>query len=100
MKQSTDKKVIFASEGIVGSLIHKSANAELVKLTLEPGANLQPHLVDFAAVFYVITGQGQFFFQDHKKEVRAGDAVEAEPNTRRGFSNTGKGQLEILVVKS
>lgn len=100
MKQSADKTVIFTSEGIVGTLVHKSANAELVKLTLEPGANLQPHLVDFAAIFYVITGQGLFFYQDHKEEIRAGDTVEAEPNTKRGFLNTGKGQFEILVIKS
>ncbi|GAB4268233.1 MAG: hypothetical protein Kow0029_03460 [Candidatus Rifleibacteriota bacterium] len=90
---------IFETDGVVGLLLNKSDYGECVKLEIQPGAILKKHRVDFAATFYVICGEGVFLSKKGENEIRQGSIMVADANTERGFANTGREVLEVLVIK-
>jgi mannose-6-phosphate isomerase-like protein (cupin superfamily) len=95
----SESKVIFEAEGVVGRFMHKSEKSEFVKLEIQPQKKLKKHLVDFAATFFVVSGEGLFLSQNDSQTIKKDSVFTCEANTERGFENTGSELLEILVVK-
>lgn len=90
---------VYAAAGVTGRLLRSYEGGQLLKLEIAAGVSLKPHLVDFAAEFYVLEGTGNYLYQGEEVGIVSGDLVWAEADTERGFINTGSGPLQILVIK-
>ncbi|MFZ5950248.1 MAG: cupin domain-containing protein [Candidatus Rifleibacteriota bacterium] len=92
-------KIVYQVNGVTGRALGKGPGFELLKLEIEAGVTLAPHLVDFAAEFYVIAGRGRFIYQQEEITIGKDCLVSAATKTSRGFINEGEEVMEILVVK-
>ena len=90
---------VFETDGVIGKLLIKSEYCEAIKLEIQPNKTLARHLVDFAATFFVISGEGIYLSSSQESVIFAGTIIVEHANTERGFTNTGKNALEILVIK-
>ncbi|MEW6710258.1 MAG: hypothetical protein AB1403_10590 [Candidatus Riflebacteria bacterium] len=92
-------KIVYQQNGVTGRFLQKGPGFELLKLEIEAGITLAPHLVDFAAEFLVIAGRGRYIYQQEEVTVGKDCLVSASTKTSRGFINEGKEVMEILVIK-
>ncbi|GAB4168828.1 MAG: hypothetical protein Kow00108_02170 [Calditrichia bacterium] len=79
-------------------IFSKSA-VELVYLELEPGQKLDPHSVDFTATFFVLSGNGFLLTGEETIPVESEEVFRFAPEEKRGWENTGKEPLRLLVWK-
>lgn len=99
IKKEKDGKIVYQQGGVTGRLLSAYAGGQLLRLEIEAGVRLEPHLVDFAAEFYVLNGSGIFIYEGESAEIACGEVVSADANTARGFENNGSENLEVLVIK-
>ncbi len=72
---------------------------EVVHLTLQPYQHIDLHAMPFQVVFFVRSGEGTLAFQEGGVEATSGDCLQVNPGILRGWRNTGKSPLEIVVMK-
>ena len=100
MKYSeSDGKVVFNKDGALGRVIHTTEKVEYVRLTLQNGAEVEPHVLPFASTFFVISGAATLVIDDKTIDVVTGDIVEALPGTSRSVMNHTETAVELLVIK-
>ncbi len=75
-------------------------DVELIHLKFSPGETLEKHANPFDVVFYVVEGTGELEVEQEKKQISQDTAIEVPANLMRGWKNTGKGNLRILVIKA
>ena len=74
-------------------------DAELIHLTFAAGQALETHANPFDVVFYVLEGAGELEVWDERRAVTRDTAIEVPAGVMRGWRNTGKEDLRVLVIK-
>lgn len=93
---TTAEKVPFNLDGRKMYTGHK---VELIHLCLKPGEVLEKHANPFDVVFYILEGNGIVETDDQSASVEPDMSIEIESGVNRGLTNTGNGDLRLLVVK-
>lgn len=82
-----------------GRIVYTSDRFEVVHLSLKPGEGMELHTMPFEVIFFVREGCGTLCFDDDEVKGSSGDCIHVEPGVRRGWRNSGRTDLEILVMK-
>lgn len=98
--KNEDAKVILNKDGIVGKRLLTSTKNEFVRISIEPGFELEPHAVPFDAKFYLIDGEGILTIGEDSHVIKRDTLVECDKHVKRGWKNLGARTLEILVIKN
>jgi quercetin dioxygenase-like cupin family protein len=73
---------------------------EVIHLNFSPGETLEKHANPFDVIFYVLEGTGELEVEQEKRQIAPDTAIEVASNVMRGWKNTGKGNLRVLVIKA
>lgn len=95
----SESHIVYDEQGGIGRLVADAEKADFVHLSLGVGAKIDPHALDMAVTFYVISGCGTLFVDDSEIVVGTGDVIEVKAGASRSWNNDGDAQLEILAVK-
>ena len=90
---------ILDAPGITGDKLTSFDGFEMVRISIAPGKEIQPHAMPIKVVFYLIAGSGLLSCDGKDYRVEVGSTVECQANLQRGWKNEGEENLEILVVK-
>ncbi len=99
IKTKKDNENILSMAGLTGDKLLNSENLEFVKLTIEPGKEIAPHAMPMKVIFYLISGQGELYFDGELYIIEQGTIIECETKKERGWKNIGDDILELLVIK-
>jgi mannose-6-phosphate isomerase-like protein (cupin superfamily) len=83
-----DGKILFASEKF-----------EIIHLTLNPGDKIDQHAQPFDVLFFVLAGQGTLECDTRLLDGNENTTIFVPAGTLRGWENTGKTVLKLLVIK-
>ncbi|MEZ4599007.1 MAG: cupin domain-containing protein [Syntrophotaleaceae bacterium] len=73
--------------------------AEVIHLCFKPGETLAKHTNPFDVVFYVLEGTGNLEVDDQTLTAGSDTLIEVSAPEQRGWTNTGSGDLRVLVIK-
>jgi len=90
------KKVPF---NLDGHLLFNSEKADLVHLCLHPGQIIERHSNPIQVVFFVLEGEGTFFFNEREIISTVNDCFTVLPGELRGWQNHTANDLKLLVFK-
>jgi mannose-6-phosphate isomerase-like protein (cupin superfamily) len=93
---TTAEKVPF---NLDGRKMYAGQKVELIHLCLKSGEVLDKHSNPFDVVFYILEGNGIVETDDQSTSVEPDMSIEIESGVNRGLTNTGNGDLRLLVVK-
>jgi len=94
-----DLKGFLKAEKVEAKKIPTGFSAQCVNIVLQPGGNLPVHTTPVDVIFYVLKGTGTVEIGEEKKEVSEGMFIESPRNILHGWSNFGKEELSVLVIK-
>lgn len=92
-------KVVYGTQKVLGLQLAVLEEAEFVELTLMKEGNIPPHALEVSATFYVVSGEGMLSIDGSPHAVKAGDVAASPAGSTREVTNTGDGDLKLLVVK-
>ena len=92
-------EIVFDAGGACGKKLHVANGCEFVVLTLSPGSEIAPHVLDIAVSFYVISGEGKLVSDGVSSDVASGDLIETTAGSERSVSHSGDNDLKLLVIK-
>ncbi len=95
----TESHIVYDEKGSVGRLVAEAEKADFVQLSLGVDAEIEPHSLDQAVTFYVVSGCGTLYVDDSEIIVSQGDVIEVKSGATRGWKNDGDTNLEALAVK-
>jgi quercetin dioxygenase-like cupin family protein len=72
---------------------------EVIHLILKEGEILDRHKNPTDVVFYIISGKGILEAGDNRYILTENTCIQIEANMERGWINSGKGDLVLLVIK-
>ncbi len=72
---------------------------EVIHIVIEEGKILDRHKNPTDVVFYVLSGKGIFEAGDRRYILSENACIQIEGEMERGWINTGKGDLVLLVIK-
>jgi quercetin dioxygenase-like cupin family protein len=75
-------------------------DVELIHLVFSPGETLAKHANPFDVIFYVVEGTGLLEVDEEQRLIEKDTAIEVPANVMRGWKNTGRGNLRVLVIKA
>ncbi len=99
VKSLKNAEVIFNMEGAMGNKLHKKNNIEIVHLNIKKNIKLEKHKLPLDVVFYVLNGNGFFYYNDESIKVEKGTLIECPKNSERSWENSGDEDLKVLVIK-
>ena len=82
-----------------GLKLLQTASTEFVELTLMKGGNVPAHSLDIPVTFYVAEGRGTLAVDGTAFAISQGDMVSSKAGSTRELTNTGDGDLRVLVIK-
>ena len=91
--------VVYGTPKVLGLKILETETTEYVELTLMKGGNVPPHSLDIPVTFYVAEGRGTLAIDGKESAVGIGDMAASASGTTRELTNTGDGDLKVLVIK-
>lgn len=95
----SEAHVVYDAKGSIGKLVADAEKANFVHLSLGIGAEIEPHTLDQAVTFYVISGCGTLYVDNNEIIVSTSDVIEVKSGANRGWKNDGDTLMEILAVK-
>ncbi len=99
IKTKKDNENVLSMAGLTGDKLLNSENLEFVKLRIEAGNEIAPHAMPIKVIFYLVSGQGELYFDGESYIIEQGTIIECESQKERGWKNIGKEILEVLVIK-
>ncbi len=84
---------------IAAHKLYGSPRNELIHLCFRPGEVLEKHCNPFDVIFYVLEGTGTLEVDDQSVAAGPDTVIEVSAPELRGWTNTGAGDLRILVIK-
>jgi len=72
---------------------------EVIHLIIEEGKVLDRHKKPFDAIFYIISGKGILEAGDNRYVLNENTCIQIEANMERGWINSGKGNLVLLIIQ-
>lgn len=79
--------------------IQENEKTALMRINLEPGASVDPHVNEKTVIFFVLNGSGDLRINEEKFSLVANDSIEVSGGSMRGWTVTGSSPLKLLVVK-
>lgn len=79
--------------------IQENNETALIRINLEPGASVEPHVNEKTVIFFVLNGSGDLTINEEKFSLKANDSIEVTHGAMRGWTVTSSTKLELLVVK-
>jgi gentisate 1,2-dioxygenase len=65
---------------------------------LQPDKVLEPHIGDTEEIHYILNGNGLFTYEDEVVKVMEGDVIYVPSGVKHGMKNSGKINLEYIVL--
>jgi len=84
---------------IEGYKVHSSSSLEVIHLCLQPGEDIPQHANHFDVVVCLIKGEITLNMGENKIQLALYDTVEVEKDKDRGFSNNGKEETRLIIIK-
>ena len=81
-------------------LLFKFPNLEMIRIHLEPGTAIENHINEWRIVFYLLQGEGELNVEGENYHLGAHQSIAVEAGKKRFWSNPGKEQLHLLVIKT
>jgi len=81
-------------------MLFKFPNLELIRLHLEPGCSMENHSNEWRIIFHVLRGEGSLEVEGHTHILGEQQSIAVEAGKHRFWSNPGKQDLELLVIKT
>lgn len=81
-------------------MLFRFPNLELIRLHLSPGSSIENHTNPWRIVFHVIRGEGLLDVEGSTHTLREEQSIAVEAGMHRFWSNPGKQDLELLVIKT
>ncbi len=95
-KLQTAERVPF---NLDGRKLFIDPRAEIIHLCLKPGEVLATHTNPFDVAIFVVEGHGKAESDGAVADIVANDCLSIPSGAQRGLSNTGNGNLRVLVFK-
>ena len=92
-------KLVFETPQVRGLSLMETERTEFVELTLMKGGNVPAHSLDIQVTFYVAEGRGTLAVDGTAFAISQGDMVSSKAGSTRELTNTGDGDLRVLVIK-
>lgn len=92
-------RVVYGTPKVLGLLLAQNTAAEFVELTLLKGGSVPAHSLEIPVSFYIVEGEGTVSVDGGKFAAGAGDMVFSKAGSVRELTNTGDGDLKVLVIK-
>ncbi len=82
------------------SFFEKASDFKFIfrKRVLHPGAAIGYHLQKEDEVYYILSGTGVMQMNGKEFPVKAGDGILTRPGSSHGLKQTGKDDLELIIV--
>ena len=93
-------EIIPVSEGIDARLMYDHENAQIIHITLKPGAVLKKHTTPVDVAFFVIEGEGIIEIGKERKIVGPNTLIESPANIPHGWRNESDKDMRFLVIKA
>ena len=84
---------------VEGYLMHTSATLELIHLCLQPGQAIPPHSNPIDIVACLVEGEATLQTDKIQVKLELYAVVEIEKDVERGFTNNGKSEARLLIMK-
>jgi quercetin dioxygenase-like cupin family protein len=84
---------------IAAHKLFAAPKAEVIHLRFKPGEVLEKHTNPFDVVFYVLEGTGTLDVDEKTFTAGPDTLIEISAPELRGWTNTGTGDLRVLVIK-
>ncbi len=81
-------------------MLFQFENLEMIRIHLDPGTSIENHVNEWRIVFYLLQGEGHLTVEGETKHLTAHQSIAVEAGKERFWSNTGKDELQLLVVKT
>ena len=81
-------------------MLFRFQNLELIRLHLTPGASIENHINEWRMVFHVLRGEGTLDVEGRTFTLREEQSIAVEGGKHRFWTNPGKQDLELLVIKT
>jgi quercetin dioxygenase-like cupin family protein len=86
--------------GIDARRLLETRNARVIHMTIEPGAELNPHTTPVDVLFFVLAGAGMLSAGGEERVVRAGSLVGSPAGELHSWRNVSGEPLQLLIVKT
>ena len=90
---------VYGTPKVLGLKLLETEATEYVELTLMEEGNVPAHSLEIPVTFYVAEGAGTLSVDGKEFKVGKGDMVMSKAGSVRELTNTGKGDLRVLVMK-
>jgi len=84
---------------VEGYLMHTSASLEVIHLCLQPGQAIPPHSNPIDIVACLVEGEATLQTDKIQVKLELYAVVEIEKDVERGFTNNGKSEARLLIMK-
>ncbi len=84
---------------VEGYLMHTSASLEVIHLCLQPGQAIPPHSNPIDIVACLVEGEATLHTDKIQVKLELYAVVEIEKDVERGFTNNGKSEARLLIMK-
>jgi quercetin dioxygenase-like cupin family protein len=81
-------------------MLFRFPNLELIRLHLAPGTSIENHTNEWRIVFHVLRGEGTLNVEGSTFSLGEEQSIAVEAGKHRFWSNPGKQDLELLVIKT
>ncbi len=81
-------------------MLFRFDNHELIRIHLDPGASIDNHINEWRIVFYLLQGEGNLNVEGKSHHLVANQSIAVEAGLKRFWQNTGKEELQLLVIKT
>ncbi len=99
-KKASEGELLPTPDGIEVRLLYDYENAQIIVITLKPGAVLKKHTTPVDVAFYVLEGEGVVEIGDEEQKVCKDTLIESPANIPHGWRNESNSNLRFLVIKA
>lgn len=92
-------KEVFRAEDSTGMLVAETHWADVVLLTLAPGAVLPEHSLGMSVLFTIASGSATLLVSGERHAMTAGNVVQIDSDDLRGWENETDSECRIFAIK-
>ena len=81
-------------------LLLRFENHELIRIHLDPEESIDNHVNEWRIIFYLLQGEGELNVEGNVHHLKASQSIAVEAGRKRFWHNTGKEELQLLVIKT
>lgn len=79
--------------------IQENEKTALIRISLKPGAFVEPHINEYSVIFYILSGSGDLTIDDEIFSLVANDSIKVPAGAMRSWTVNSTNDLQLLVVK-